>query len=64
MILAQAEGELPVPLDVEGERVKGEGVTYYQFILPLDRSKLEFAAPSVGGDFPKPATRPASASAR
>lgn len=51
LILAQADGELPIPVEVEGDRVKGEGITYYQFILPFDRSKLEFAEPGSGGDF-------------
>ena len=51
LILAQAEGGLPIPVEVEGDRVSGEGVTYYQFILPLDHSKMEFAEPGSGGDF-------------
>lgn len=29
---------LPFPLEVEGNRVEGQGVTYYQFIIPIDRS--------------------------
>jgi hypothetical protein len=42
VILAESEpaGPLPVPISVEGDLVTGEGTTYYQFILPLDRSAL------------------------
>jgi hypothetical protein len=29
---------LPFPMKVEGEQVKGEGVVYYQVIVPLERS--------------------------
>jgi hypothetical protein len=44
VVLAEAErneAPLPLPLSVEGEPVTGSGNTFYQFILPLDHSKLE-----------------------
>ena len=39
LIFAKAEDAtpLPFPMKVEGEQVKGEGVVYYQVIVPLDR---------------------------
>jgi hypothetical protein len=40
VILAEADGPLPIPLDVEGDRVEGTGIIYYQLIFPLDRSAL------------------------
>jgi hypothetical protein len=40
VVLAEAGGPLPFPLEVEGDRVAGDGTTLYQFLLPLDRSKL------------------------
>ena len=27
---------MPVPLEVEGDKVTGDGPVYYQFVLPLD----------------------------
>lgn len=52
VILAQAEdaGPLPAPVEVEGDIVGGDGQSYYQFILPIDRSALTAA----------PATQPAA----
>jgi hypothetical protein len=40
LIFAKAEDAtpLPFPMKVEGEQVKGEGVVYYQVIVPMDRS--------------------------
>jgi hypothetical protein len=40
LILARSDdaSPLPFPLEVDGEIVKGEGVVYYQFIVPLERS--------------------------
>ena len=32
---------MPVPLEVEGDKVTGEGPVYYQFVLPLDRPAPE-----------------------
>jgi hypothetical protein len=40
VVLAEADGPLPFPFEVEGDAVGGTGVTLYQFLLPLDRSKL------------------------
>ena len=40
VVLAEADGPLPFPFEVEGDPVGGTGVTLYQFLLPLDRSKL------------------------
>jgi hypothetical protein len=39
LIFAKSEdaAPLPFPMKVEGEQVKGEGVVYYQVIVPLDR---------------------------
>jgi hypothetical protein len=39
LIFAKSEdaAPLPFPLKVEGEQVKGEGVVYYQVIVPLER---------------------------
>jgi hypothetical protein len=41
VVLAEEDGQLPYPFEVEGDAVGGTGVTLYQFLLPLDRSKLE-----------------------
>jgi hypothetical protein len=41
VVLAEADGPLPFPFEVEGDPVGGTGVTLYQFLLPLDRSKLD-----------------------
>ncbi|MGH7177821.1 MAG: hypothetical protein ACREJC_10605, partial [Tepidisphaeraceae bacterium] len=38
VVLAECDEPLPVPLEVAGERVGGNGVTIYQFVLPLDCS--------------------------
>jgi hypothetical protein len=35
---------MPVPLEVEGEKITGDGNVFYQFVLPVDRSALEAAA--------------------
>jgi hypothetical protein len=40
VVLAESQGPLPFPMEVEGDPVTGTGVTLYQFLLPLDRSKL------------------------
>jgi hypothetical protein len=39
LIFAKSEDSapLPFPMKVEGEQVKGEGVVYYQVIVPMDR---------------------------
>jgi hypothetical protein len=44
VIVAEADGPLPFPMDVEGERVSGTGTDFYQFVLPLDHSPLSVPA--------------------
>jgi hypothetical protein len=41
VIIAEAEGDqpLPFPLDVNNKRVEGKGLVFYQFILPLERTR-------------------------
>jgi len=41
VVLAEAEGPLPFPLEVEGDIIPGEGTVLYQFVLPLDRGGLD-----------------------
>ena len=44
IVLAETEpGAMPIPIEVEGDLVTGEGVTYYQFLLPLNRTALSAA---------------------
>jgi hypothetical protein len=50
VILGTAKGPLPIPLEVDDEKMTGDGTTFYQFILPMDRS---------GAD--APTTRPVDA---
>jgi hypothetical protein len=39
VVLAESrQSPIPIPLDVEGDKVTGNGMTFYQFILPLQRS--------------------------
>ena len=38
VVLAEADGPIPMPLYVEGSRVSGTGTTFYQFVLPLDHT--------------------------
>jgi hypothetical protein len=42
IVLAESDGDgpMPIPMSVDGDSVAGEGMTYYQFVLPLDRSAL------------------------
>jgi hypothetical protein len=40
VVLAEATGPLPMPLEVEGDKVTGEGRIFYQFVLPLDRGAV------------------------
>jgi hypothetical protein len=42
IVLAEADDavKLPFPLYVEGSRIDGSGINFYQFVLPLDHSKL------------------------
>jgi hypothetical protein len=37
VVLAQAHGPLPFPLEVEGEAVGGEGTILYQAVIPLEQ---------------------------
>jgi hypothetical protein len=41
VILASNKGPLPVPLEVDGDKIPGEGVNFYQFILPINRGKAD-----------------------
>jgi hypothetical protein len=41
LILATAKGPLPIPVLVDDEKMTGDGTNYYQFILPIDRGKLD-----------------------
>ncbi len=52
VVLAEADGQppLPFPLMVEGQKVEGKGTLFYQFALPLERIA---AAPTT-----QPATQP------
>ncbi|MGB7161126.1 MAG: hypothetical protein WBD40_23905 [Tepidisphaeraceae bacterium] len=39
VVLAEAPNSpIPIPLDVEGDKITGNGTTFYQFTLPLDRT--------------------------
>ena len=40
VILGQAQGPTPMPMDVNDDRMGGEGVTFYQVALQLKRDKL------------------------
>ena len=40
VVFAQADGPMPLPLEVNGDRIEGEGVTFYQFALPLNRDQV------------------------
>jgi hypothetical protein len=39
-VSATDEEPLPFPLEVQGDRVEGKGIVYYQFIIPVDRSAV------------------------
>ena len=41
LVLATAHGPLPVPVQVDGDRVPGDGTTLYQFVLPIDRGTAD-----------------------
>jgi hypothetical protein len=55
VVMGEAAGPLPIPVTVEGDGVSGDGTTYFQAVLPIDRSDL--AAPPTT----QPATQPANA---
>ncbi len=48
LVMASARGPLPLPVQVEGSKVTGDGTTLYQFLLPIDRGGVD-----------RPTTRPA-----
>jgi hypothetical protein len=56
VVLAQAPGQLPYPLTVEGDPVPGDGLNFYQFVVPLDRSAMNVAEDDAATT--KPATQP------
>ncbi|HEV8605757.1 MAG TPA: hypothetical protein VGQ99_10345 [Tepidisphaeraceae bacterium] len=73
LIFAKAEdaAPLPFPLKVEGEQVKGEGLVYYQVIIPMERGGAATqpmnrdssiydlgSAPAVDTPQPQPQVRP------
>ena len=62
IVLAQTERDtpLPIPIEVEGDPVTGLGVTYYQFVMPLDRSALKAKPPATTLPATLPAITPAS----
>ena len=41
VILASNKGPLPIPVEVNGDKIGGDGTVFYQFILPLDRGKAD-----------------------
>lgn len=44
VVIAEAPNTpLPIPLDVEGDKVTGNGTTFYQFVLPLEHSASLYA---------------------
>ena len=44
-VSSTADEKLPFPLEVQGDRIEGKGVIYYQFVVPVDRSAVP-AAPT------------------
>jgi hypothetical protein len=41
LVIATAKGPLPIPVDVDGDRMVGDGTTLYQFLLPIDRGDAD-----------------------
>jgi hypothetical protein len=41
VVLATTKGPLPIPVQVDDNKVTGDGTVFYQFILPIDRGKLD-----------------------
>ncbi len=41
LVLATVKGPLPIPVQVDGDPVAGDGVTLYQFVLPIDRGTVD-----------------------
>lgn len=56
-VSATREEELPFPLDVQGDQIKGKGIIYYQFVVPVDRSVVN-KAPTSQPTTTQPATQP------
>jgi len=51
LILASThDSPVPIPLNVDDSKMTGQGSVFYQFILPIDRGKMDI-----------PATQPAAA---
>lgn len=54
VVLAQTDGsEIPMPLTVDGDKPEGAGMTFWQFIVPIDRSAVNgppSTQPSVSGE--------------
>ena len=44
VIIARSTGAMPIPLEVEGDKITGDGPIYYQFVLPLDHTALDAEA--------------------
>ena len=44
-VSSTADEKLPFPLEVQGDKIEGKGVIYYQFVVPVDRSAVP-AAPT------------------
>jgi hypothetical protein len=42
VVLAHSDDNSPLPfgLEVQGDKVEGAGTIFYQFVLPMDRSKI------------------------
>ena len=40
IVMAEANGPIPIPIEVDGDPVTGDGLSFYQFVLPLDHSSL------------------------
>ncbi|HEX3356359.1 MAG TPA: hypothetical protein VHS31_05190, partial [Tepidisphaeraceae bacterium] len=43
VVLGRSDGPIPVPLEVEGDKMTGDGPIYYQFVLPLQRDAVSAA---------------------
>jgi hypothetical protein len=58
VVLAEADGKapLPFPLQVEGDKVEGSGMLFYQSILPMERIDLPPTTQPADGSAAAPAT--------
>jgi hypothetical protein len=54
LVIGSASGPLPIELRVNGSKVGGDGMTFYQYVLPIDRGPLLMPT-----THPSPATKPA-----